>query len=60
MNRDGGNFDEVQKFIKYAHSREGRDIIRNNGTVPYLEALRLVLKQVQQEERANESGLYRN
>ena len=60
MNRDGAKFSEVQKFIKYAHSREGRDIIRNNGTVPYLEALRLVLKQVKQEERANERGLYRN
>jgi len=60
MNRNGAKFAEVQKFIKYAHSREGRDIIRKNGTVPYLEALRLVLKQVEQEERANESGLYRN
>lgn len=60
MNRSGAKFKEVDKFIKYAHSREGRDIIRNNGTVPYLEALRLVLKQVKQEERANERGLYRN
>lgn len=60
MNRGGAKFAEVQKFIKYAHSREGRDIIRNNGTVPYLEALRLVLRQVKQEERANERGLYRN
>jgi len=60
MNRSGAKFDEVQKFIKYAHSREGRDIIRNNGTVPYLEALKLVLTQVKQEERASERGLYRN
>ena len=60
MNRNGEKFAEVQKFIKYAHSREGRDIIRANGTVPYLEALRLVLKQVEQETRASERGLYRN
>ena len=60
MNRSGKQFKEVDKFIKYAHSREGRDIIRNNGTVPYLEALKLVLKQVEQETRASESGLYRN
>jgi len=60
MNRSGKQFAEVQKFIKYAHSREGRDIIRNNGTVPYLEALKLVLTQVKQEERASERGLYRN
>ena len=59
MNRGGQQFKEVDKFIKYAHSAEGRKIIRNNGTVPYLEALKLVLKQVEQEERANESGLYR-
>lgn len=60
MNRGGPNYKEVEKFIKYAHSREGRDIIRANGTVPYLEALKLVLKQVEQEARANERGLYRN
>jgi len=59
MNRNGKQYKEVDKFIKYAHSAEGRKIIRNNGTVPYLEALKLVLKQVEQEDRANESGLYR-
>ncbi len=60
MNSQGKQYAEVKKFIKYAHSREGRDIIRNNGTVPYLEALKLVLTQVKQEERASERGLYRN
>ena len=60
MNTKGKQYDEVKKFIKYAHSREGRDIIRKNGTVPYLEALKLVLTQVKQEERAGERGLYRN
>ena len=60
MNSQGKNYAEVKKFIKYAHSQEGRTIIRNNGTVPYLEALKLVLTQVKQEERASERGLYRN
>ena len=60
MNSQGKQYAEVKKFIKYAHSREGRDIIRNNGTVPYLEALKLVLTQVKQEERASQRGLYRN
>jgi len=60
MNSQGKLYAEVQKFVKYAHSREGRDIIRNNGTVPYLEALKLVLTQVKQEERASERGLYRH
>ncbi|WP_126456944.1 phosphate ABC transporter substrate-binding protein [Sulfuriflexus mobilis] len=60
VNRHGKNAEEVDKFIKFAHSAEGRQIIRNNGTVPYLDALKLVLKQVEQEERANERGLYQN
>jgi len=42
---------EVKDFIAYAHSKEGRDIIRGAGTVPYLEALPLVLKAV--DERKN-------
>jgi len=60
LNKRGKNAKEVDKFIKFAHSAEGRKIIRNNGTVPYLDALKLVLKQVEQEDRANEGGLYRN
>lgn len=50
---------EVSDFVKFAHSTEGRKIIKNNGTVPYLEALQLVMRQVDQEDRANERGLYR-
>lgn len=38
-NRDSANNDEVKKFLNFAHSREGRDIIRKNGSVPYLEAV---------------------
>ena len=60
LNKRGKNADEVNKFIAFAHSGEGREIIRNNGTVPYLDALKLVLKQVEQEDRANERGLYQN
>ncbi len=50
---------EVKRFINFAHSRAGREIIRNSGTVPYLDALGLVMKQVEQEERASAAGLYR-
>ena len=35
----------VRDFIKYAVSREGQDIIRAQGTVPYAEAVHLVMKQ---------------
>ncbi len=47
----------VRDFIKYAVSKEGQDIIRAQGTVPYGEALHLVMKQLDQYERANTEGL---
>ena len=47
----------VRDFIKYAVSKEGQDIIRKQGTVPYSEALHLVMKQLDQYERANSEGL---
>jgi len=50
---------EVKKFIKFALSREGMKIIRKAGTVPYAEAIGLVMKQVEQAERASKRGLYR-
>jgi phosphate transport system substrate-binding protein len=49
---------EVRKFIKFAHSAEGRDIIRKNEVVPYRDALGLVMKELEQEQRARELGLY--
>ena len=49
----------VRDFIKYAVSQEGQKIIRAQGTVPYSEALHLVMKQLDQYERANTEGLSR-
>jgi len=49
----------VRDFIKFALSKEGQDIIRAQGTVPYAEALHLVMKQLDQYERANTEGLSR-
>lgn len=49
----------VKDFITFALSREGRDIIRKAGTVPYTDAMHLVMKQVEQYERAATRGLYR-
>ena len=48
----------VRDFIKFAVSREGQDIIRRQGTVPYSEALHLVMKQLDQYERVTSSGLH--
>ncbi|MCW9032012.1 MAG: phosphate ABC transporter substrate-binding protein [Gammaproteobacteria bacterium] len=48
----------VRDFIQFAVSKEGQDIIRRQGTVPYAEALHLVMKQLDQFERASSSGLH--
>lgn len=50
---------EVRKFITFALSRQGMAIIRRAGTVPYADAIGLVMKQVEQAERASQRGLYR-
>lgn len=47
-------YDEVKQFIDFAHSREGRDIIRKQGVVPYLDALHLIRKQREQWQRSLE------
>ena len=47
----------VRDFIKYAVSSEGQSIIRAQGTVPYKDALHLVMKQLDQYDRANTEGL---
>ena len=47
----------VRDFIKYAVSNEGQSIIRAQGTVPYAEALHLIMKQLDQYDRANTEGL---
>ena len=49
----------VKKFISFALSREGMKIIRKAGTVPYADAIGLVMKQVEQADRASRRGLYR-
>jgi phosphate transport system substrate-binding protein len=46
-------------FIRFAVSREGQEIIHRQGTVPYAEAMALVMKQLDQYEEALEKGLYR-
>jgi len=48
---------KVKDFITYALSSEGRAIIRKAGTVPYTDAIGLVMKQIQQYDTATEKGL---
>ncbi|HEB95534.1 MAG TPA: phosphate ABC transporter substrate-binding protein [Sedimenticola thiotaurini] len=44
----GEHADEIARFLAFSHSRKGREIIRANGVVPYLEAVRLSFKQREQ------------
>lgn len=50
---------EVLDFIQYAHSDDGRAVIRKAGTVPYLDALHLVMKQINQKQRARDLGIFK-
>jgi len=48
---------KVNDFISFALSREGREIIRKAGTVPYSDAMGLVMKQIEQYDDATEKRL---
>lgn len=52
IDKQSKNVNELEKFLGFAHSRTGRDIIRQNGVVPYLEALALTIKQQAQWKNA--------
>ena len=46
------NIREMNKFLEFAHSKDGRNIMRQNGVVPYLEALSLTMKQREQWQKS--------
>lgn len=50
---------KIRDFIRFAVSREGQEIIRKQGTVPYTEAMALVMKQLDQYDMAVKKGAYR-
>ncbi|WP_275099417.1 substrate-binding domain-containing protein [Sedimenticola hydrogenitrophicus] len=52
IDKQSENIKELEKFLGFAHSKAGRDIIRKNGVVPYLEALALSIKQQSQWKKA--------
>ncbi len=45
---------EIKKFIDFAHSRQGRAIIKEQGAVPYLDALHLIRKQREQWQKSHD------
>lgn len=55
-NPNSKNIDTIKDFINFAHSSIGRKIMKKNGVVPYLEALVLVMKQVQQDQLAQKTS----
>ncbi|MFV1996817.1 MAG: substrate-binding domain-containing protein [Acidiferrobacterales bacterium] len=48
---------DIYNFSLYAHSDEGKDILRKVGTVPYGDAIQLWLKYLDSVRKAEEAGL---
>jgi phosphate transport system substrate-binding protein len=48
LNAGSDNYRELLKFADFANSPSGREVVRANGVVPYLEAPALLLKQMEQ------------
>ena len=49
---DSPHADTIEDFIKFTDTPEGREVIRANGTVPYLEGLNLLKKKLQESRLA--------
>ena len=56
-NPDSPRLEDIKKFIKFCHSKKGREAMKKNGVVPYKEALTLIMKQIEQEDSAFKRGL---
>lgn len=56
-NPSNERYREISEFIDFAHSKIGRQIIRDQGSVPYLDAVHLTRNQREQREKAADSGL---
>ena len=56
-NPDSPRMEEIKKFIKFCHSKKGREAMKKNGVVPYKEALSLIMKQIEQDDSAFKRGL---
>jgi len=51
-NPQSKNIKQIKDFIHFAHSRQGRKIMIENGVVPYIDALKLVMIQSRQMLKA--------
>ncbi len=57
-NENSEQADMSRDFIRFAGTREGRDIIRANNTVPYLEGLNLLRVKLDESRMARDGGLH--
>lgn len=55
FNQNAPNADLAREFIKFADTPEGMEVIRSNGTVPYLEGLHLMKKKIQESRMARKN-----
>ena len=55
-NENNPNVAAINGFIKLADSEEGQEIIRANGTVPYLEAMNLMGRKLAETKSARREG----
>ncbi len=58
-NPDNPKLELIRDFIRFTDSDEGREVIRSNGTLPYLEGVNLVRNKMQESRQARrEKGLH--
>jgi len=54
MTRNNPRLKDIKRFIAFALSKRGRQIIREQGVVPYLDAIALTSKQKEQRKKVRE------
>lgn len=55
-NENSPHADVIKDFIRFADTEEGREIIRANQTVPYLEAMHLMRRKLAESKAARHEG----
>jgi hypothetical protein len=58
-NESRPNAAQIKDFIQFAGSRAGREVIRNNGTVAYLEDVNLMNNKLDESRQARQEALIR-
>ncbi|MDH5571717.1 MAG: phosphate ABC transporter substrate-binding protein [Gammaproteobacteria bacterium] len=47
----------IDEFINFALSREGQEIIKKAGSIPYSEAMALIMYQIERDQQVNREGI---